>query len=277
MSPVKVMPDQLAAPKYAIWDLDNCLSDDRARIPLINWDATNPDERYKEYHRACDQDPPGNLEIFGQVGASFTPIFLTARPVWVRPTTVAWIKKHLDIDNPTLLMRNVHDHRASVDLKRGMVEDLAMHYDVPLSQIVEAFDDRPDIVRMYCKLGIDGQLLKIHDHCAYERPKTAAAALKPLRAPDILAAGAETFRSRNAVYGDTYLDFGHAMVAAFPDGLDIPPGDVGAMNRLGVFVQCMGKLMRYAPTLVKGGHHDSAHDLMVYGALLAELTPEKKS
>ena len=94
------------------------------------------------------------------------------------------------------------------------------------------------------------------------------------RAPDCLELGAETFRQRNAAYGDTYLQFGPAMAAAFPAGLRIEPGDAAGFARLGVFVQCLSKLLRYAPNLAHGGHPDSAHDLMVYAAMLEELSLE---
>lgn len=96
--------------------------------------------------------------------------------------------------------------------------------------------------------------------------------ISPPRAPEILDAGAATFRQRNAVYGDTYLAFGAAAAAMFPNGLTIRAGDAEAWNRLGVFVQCLGKLMRYAPNMAAGGHQDSAHDLMVYAAMLEEVT-----
>ncbi len=92
------------------------------------------------------------------------------------------------------------------------------------------------------------------------------------RAPDLLETGAATFRERNATYGDTYLNFGVAAAAMFPDGLHIPAGDIDGFNRLGVFVQCVSKVMRYGPNLSRGGHSDSAHDLMVYAAMLEEVT-----
>jgi hypothetical protein len=92
------------------------------------------------------------------------------------------------------------------------------------------------------------------------------------RAPDLLDAAAKTFRERNAIYGDTYLNFGVAAAACFPDGLSIEPGDTRSFNRLGVFVQCLGKLLRYGANFEKGGHQDSAHDLCVYAAMLEEVT-----
>lgn len=92
------------------------------------------------------------------------------------------------------------------------------------------------------------------------------------RAPDILEEAAATYRQRNAVYGDNYLRFGNIMKEMFPDTEVSAQG----FNRLGVFVQCLSKLTRYAQNMDKGGHYDSALDLSVYAAMLAELTEEEK-
>lgn len=92
------------------------------------------------------------------------------------------------------------------------------------------------------------------------------------RAPDILEEAADTYRQRNAVYGDNYLRFGRIMKEMFPDTEITTDG----FNRLGVFVQCLSKLTRYAENMNKGGHYDSALDLSVYAAMLAELTQEEK-
>ena len=87
-----------------------------------------------------------------------------------------------------------------------------------------------------------------------------------------LEAGAETFRQRNEAYGDSYLTFGAVMTAIFPRGLNIDSGDVDAFNRLGIYVQIISKCCRYAKSIAEGGHADSAHDIMVYGAMLEEVT-----
>jgi hypothetical protein len=92
------------------------------------------------------------------------------------------------------------------------------------------------------------------------------------RAPDILEEAADTYRQRNALYGDNYLRFGRIMKEMFPD-TEIT---VDGFNRLGVFVQCLSKLTRYAENMNTGGHYDSALDLSVYAAMLAELTKEEK-
>lgn len=96
------------------------------------------------------------------------------------------------------------------------------------------------------------------------------------RAPDLLAAAAETFRERNALYGDNYLLFGEVMAAFFPQGLP-PLRSIEDFNRLGIFVQCAHKLSRYAAQFGNGGHQDSAHDLVVYAAMLEEVTQNESA
>lgn len=88
--------------------------------------------------------------------------------------------------------------------------------------------------------------------------------------PQILTDAAKTFAERNAVYGDNYKNFGWAMHAMFPDGLTID--NVESWNRLGILVQVVSKVTRYAAAFENGGHQDSAHDACVYSAMLEELT-----
>ena len=96
------------------------------------------------------------------------------------------------------------------------------------------------------------------------------------RTPDEnLIAGAKTFAQRNKTYGDSYKQFGCVMNGLFPDGLHIEGDDLDSFNRLGVFTMIVSKVCRYAESLTKGGHEDSAHDTMVYGAILEELTEER--
>ena len=261
--------------KYVIFDLDNCLADDRARIPLIKWQESHPDKRYADYHRNVSGDPVGNKEKFdAAMLCGWAPIFMTARPHTVgasdvRFQTLDWIKRNLGMHDPILMMRNNGDNRPSVDLKREQLEHL-VNWDVKLDDVMCAYDDRADVVEMYREHGIIAHVMAIHDVCAYKPPPPKAPTAK--RAPDFLEAGAETFRQRNAVYGDTYLEFGRMCAAIFPDGIHVEPGDVDGFNRLGVFVQALSKIARYAANANKGGHQDSAHDLMVYAAMLEEVT-----
>jgi len=92
--------------------------------------------------------------------------------------------------------------------------------------------------------------------------------------PEMLVSAAQTYDERNRVYGDNYKHFGHVMHGMFPNGLTV--ADADAWNRLGVFVQLVSKMTRYSCSLVDGGHQDSAHDAIVYSAMLEELTEQKK-
>jgi hypothetical protein len=162
-------------------------------------------------------------------------------------------------------MRGNNDHRPSVELKRNMLKEF-VEMGVPKEDIVAAYDDHEGVLAMYLEEGIPAFRLAIHNRDAYNPP-----AIK-LRAPDLLAEGAKTFRQRNAIYGDTYLDFGQMCATLFPKGLHVEAGDVDGFNRLGVFVQCLSKVARYSANINTGGHQDSAHDLMVYAAMLQEVT-----
>jgi|SRR5690606_25528748 len=93
-------------------------------------------------------------------------------------------------------------------------------------------------------------------------------------APEILRKGADTYEERNSLYGDSYKVYGAVMKAMFPDGLP-DFATVADFNRLGVFSMIVSKIMRYASNIGNGGHFDSALDLSVYAAMLAELTEEE--
>ena len=96
------------------------------------------------------------------------------------------------------------------------------------------------------------------------------------RAPEILAAAAETFRSRNALYGDNYLRFGTVFLGMFPGGVLPRVTTPGDMDRLQLMMQALNKLLRYAESFKSGGHRDSARDLCVYAAMLEEVTYDER-
>jgi len=87
--------------------------------------------------------------------------------------------------------------------------------------------------------------------------------------PEIFQENIKTFKERQAVYGDTYKQYGYIMIGLFPNGICIKDAD--KWNRLGVVQACVTKLARYCHNL---DHIDSAHDLSVYAAILEELTHE---
>lgn len=95
--------------------------------------------------------------------------------------------------------------------------------------------------------------------------------LQKLSVSSILRSGAETHEERSVIYGDHYKDFGPALLALFAG--KIPEvTTVEDATRLNLVICCLNKLSRYAVTFDSGGHLDSAHDLMVYAAMLQEMT-----
>lgn len=161
-------------PNYIIVDLDNCIADDAWRIPRINWQKSDPMERYHDYHSLSGFDTLHNEDIL------ITPrheriVVLTARPVAYRAVTEEWLRRN-EVSHWHLLMRNNHDHRSSLDLKRAMLVWLQELYGVPLRSVVAAYDDRTDIVEMFREHGLPAQVRSIHDTCAYTPPAVKEAA-----------------------------------------------------------------------------------------------------
>jgi hypothetical protein len=90
----------------------------------------------------------------------------------------------------------------------------------------------------------------------------------------LLAAAAATFEQRSKVYGDNYLRYPYALLALFPNHTIPEINGVGDASRLQLLIQILNKLTRYAENLTKGGHKDSAHDIIVYAAMLESETNE---
>ena len=80
---------------------------------------------------------------------------------------------------------------------------------------------------------------------------------------------AELYAQRNLLYKDNYKRFGTVMTELFPDGLVLK--NVHDFNRLGIFVQVIAKVTRYAAQFAAGGHEDSLDDIAVYSMMLKEL------
>lgn len=82
------------------------------------------------------------------------------------------------------------------------------------------------------------------------------------------------FEERNTKYGNSYQEFGALCVDLFPEGLVISTKE--DWNRLGVLIQIVGKLKRYAANFKNDGHDDSLRDLSVYSAMMLQLDELKR-
>lgn len=85
-----------------------------------------------------------------------------------------------------------------------------------------------------------------------------------------LIAKARLFEERHAVYGDNYHRFGPIM-ALLIGQQKLDPLNAQQMSRLGIFVQIVSKITRYAENFDSGGHADSLDDIAVYAMMLQEL------
>lgn len=96
-----------------------------------------------------------------------------------------------------------------------------------------------------------------------------------MRAPDHLENGADTFRERNQLYGNNYLNTGKLMHQMFPNGLEL--NSEKDWDFLCALLNCQMKLLRAAVhySMKKEAHADSIHDLMVYSAMMAEITEKE--
>ena len=272
-----------------IWDLDNCLSNDEPRVPLINW-ALEGEARWDAYHEAAASDRAAHHRLFHSRQALHCaiPVFITARPEWARRVTKIFLRRAgFDVPGHLLLMRENGDKRSSPEIKADKVDWLRRHH--PRLQIIEAYDDREDCLEVYRARGIAAHRLFIHEHETHAPPAHLApdvAALGELRptkdanhgggradAGALLREAAQTFAERNKAYGAAYRGFGGVLAAMFPGGVHATgPEELG---RLALIVMLAGKLHRYTQNFPLG-HVDSAHDAIVYAAMLEELTKSTK-
>ncbi len=144
-----------------IIDLDGCISDDRWRHQYIGSTDMNPAERWRVYHENMGGDSLINSSEVGPEWHAYDRrlVVFTARPVDYRELTVAWLRINR-ITPLHIIMRNNHDHRPAIDVKRQMIGWLPDLYGVPIDEVVEAIDDRDDVVAMYRSCGIDARVVR---------------------------------------------------------------------------------------------------------------------
>jgi hypothetical protein len=262
-----------------IFDIDNCLADDEWRLKYIDWSCSDLEARYAQYHAKSYADKPANLDKLARhVARGHRLTFFTSRPVSIETQTRGWIEHALGIEAPMydLFMRNSGDHRHGVDVKQEMLRHLAnpnhgyVFSNVP-RDIVCAYDDREDIVRMYASHGIMARRLAIHERCALTPPP--APAPEPRGAAAVLADMAKTFAERNAVYKDNYKTCAKVLDALYPEGLTAKGADQHEVLHLWSLL--LVKVTRF----VHSGHThtDSLHDIAVYAAMIESILKEQHS
>jgi hypothetical protein len=94
------------------------------------------------------------------------------------------------------------------------------------------------------------------------------------KVPDLMQEALDTYKERNAVYGDTYKRHGHVMKELFHNGVNL--SSIDDQNRYAIITMIVSKLCRYSNNFNTGGHSDSMHDISVYSFMLSELDQELK-
>lgn len=279
----------------ALFDLDGCVFDDRHRRHHIDLKAKSPSARYAKYHILLKKDQPLEpaLKVLQQLrDANAFIVFITARPIHLAQPTVDHIRETLGMEvhaDYTLYMRPANDHSPSPELKQGLLNLINQFAAEKGTNIIAAFDDRQDVVDMYCANGIAGFILNEHGTNAPEpelvAPIPPMAQPEPIldaefeelkgyhddyRAepatltPDVLRQAADLFESRNGQYKDNAVIVGQVMAALFPEGVKIKTADDHHMYHL--LELMVVKLTRFATSGLR--HTDSIRDLIVYGAMV---------
>lgn len=84
----------------------------------------------------------------------------------------------------------------------------------------------------------------------------------------------KTLNDRHDTYGETSKIYGDVIACIFKGGVSIKSRE--DFRRFNLFSQILIKLIRYSNSIEGGGHYDSAHDIINYAAMLAEVTDETK-
>ncbi len=96
---------------------------------------------------------------------------------------------------------------------------------------------------------------------------------RPVRrnAADVLQEMADTYRERNAVYGDNFKNVGPVIKAMFPDGIRFKTAD--DLTKWHLFELLVVKLTRFANSGLL--HVDSILDAGVYAAMIKQCIDEQ--
>jgi hypothetical protein len=161
--------------RYSLWDLDNCLTDEKWRTPLIDWHLDG-NERYNRYDEQMYKDAPANLGTWHLITQLSHPIFVTGRRERWRELTVSWIKRNLRaggtqyLHKPAVFMRPNDNSMRPVELKRMILLEFILP-SIPAGKIIAAFDDVPSIVQMYRDYDIPAMVLRCHDPALSYKPE----------------------------------------------------------------------------------------------------------
>jgi phosphoglycolate phosphatase-like HAD superfamily hydrolase len=104
-----------------VFDMDGVLSDAAGRQHYIEW----PEPDWQAFFEACGDDQLIDevARLLDVIDADHRIVLLTARPLRVRPQTLAWLERY-ELRWDLLIMRDWGDYDVSREFKRRAVADL---------------------------------------------------------------------------------------------------------------------------------------------------------
>jgi phosphoglycolate phosphatase-like HAD superfamily hydrolase len=102
-----------------VFDMDGVLSDAAARQHYLEW----PRRDWDAFFEACGEDQAIDevVRLLDLLAADLHVVLLTARPLRVRPQTLAWLQRY-GLRWDLLVMRGEGDYSSSSHYKRAMVD-----------------------------------------------------------------------------------------------------------------------------------------------------------
>jgi len=150
---VKPTPVTETRPTVVI-DLDGTLRDTSEIIHLV----TEKPKRYDEFYQACATAPPLSDIVLQIKQQYFNPgwyiVIATGQPEKYRRENQRWIHEHLG-QTHFMFTRDDGDHRKAPAVKLQMLTDM---WSMGLHP-ADAWDDDPDVVKMYLMNGIKAHLV----------------------------------------------------------------------------------------------------------------------
>ena len=173
--------------KFAIFDLDGCLADDRERFekyhPDVNAARLVPltFHDFAPYHDLCGSDPvlaPGLEELSRCIATGMNIVFVTSRPEAYRSHTTEWIRTQLPFSagRGLLLMRPNTNTETSPVVKVRILNE----HGIDWGSVAAAFDDRIDVLIAYREAGVRNLYVTTADGSKELRPASSMQTSLPL-------------------------------------------------------------------------------------------------
>lgn len=144
------MAGYLPYDKLVVCDIDGTIADLTHRRRY----AKGPEKNWARFFSLLGEDTP-RMDVYKQALAVAQAndahlVLVSARPDTYRAETIEWLRKYNMMDWVHILMRKGHDKRQDTQVKSDIYDKYLSRY-----QIIEVFDDRPSVIRMWREKGLN--------------------------------------------------------------------------------------------------------------------------